>query len=224
MYLIHNYSYRWFKSTGSRGCRPNIASKRVLHLVCILENGGLRASNGTRTICRPSLAADTLEYCHVNQNVFLVRLRGRQAYLSASSTLTSYACRVYLPAMGIDFSKCLLPFSIRWVRFRRGIVCVVTGVVAQWLEHWQLKPDVLGSIPGGATFFAAQSRFKGLRTVTTPIVTCFDRLPFRSSDVAPSIGPCCAYAYDPFLLSVATGSYVISLVVLHSTSVISVYQ
>ena len=60
------------------------------------------------------------------------------------------------------------------------------GVVAQWLEHWQLKPDVLGSIPGGATFFAALSQFKGLRTVMTLIVTCFDMLPLRSSDVAPS--------------------------------------
>ena len=35
------------------------------------------------------------------------------------------------------------------------------GVVAQWLEHWQLKPDVLGSIPGGATFFPALCCFKG---------------------------------------------------------------
>ena len=61
------------------------------------------------------------------------------------------------------------------------------GVVAQWLEDWQLKPDVLGSIPGSATFFAALSRFKGLRTVTTPIVTCFDRLPLRSLNIAPSI-------------------------------------
>ena len=27
------------------------------------------------------------------------------------------------------------------------------GIVAQWLEHWQLKLDVLGSIPGGAMHF-----------------------------------------------------------------------
>ena len=62
-------------------------------------------------------------------------------------------------------------------------------VVARWLEHWQLKPDVLGSIPGSATSFAALSCFKGNdsdpkgtdpssgRTVTMPIVNCFDRLP-----------------------------------------------
>ena len=86
--------------------------------------------------------------------------------------------------------------------------CGVSGcwqsVVAQWLEHWQLKPDVLGSIPGGATFFAAQSHFKGLRTVTTPIVTCFDRLPLRSSDVAPSIGPCLRTWLLPLGLAVLT--------------------
>ena len=55
----------------------------------------------------------------------------------------------------------------------------------------QLKPDVLGSVPGGATFFSAQCRFKGLQTVMTLIVSFFDKLPSRSSDVAPSIGPGC---------------------------------
>ena len=29
----------------------------------------------------------------------------------------------------------------------------------------------------------------------------FRQVALRSSDVAPSIGPCCAFAYDPFLLS-----------------------
>ena len=68
--------------------------------------------------------------------------------------------------------------------------CKLHTVVAQWLEHWQLKPDVLGLILGSATFFAVLSRFKGLRTVTMPIMTCFNSLPFlRSSNVAPSIGP-----------------------------------
>ena len=45
------------------------------------------------------------------------------------------------------------------------------GIVAQWLEHWQLKPDVLVSIPGGATIFPVLCRFKGLRTVMTPVVS-----------------------------------------------------
>ena len=76
------------------------------------------------------------------------------------------------------------------------------GVVAQWLEHWQLKSDVLGFIPSGTTFFTAQCRFKCLWTVTTPIVSCFDKVAFRSSDVAPSIGLCCASAYYPFLLNI----------------------
>ena len=55
------------------------------------------------TICRPSLAADTLEYRHVNLNSFLVRLRCRQAYLSASSMSTS--CRGYLTATGDRFQQ-----------------------------------------------------------------------------------------------------------------------
>ena len=33
-------------------------------------------------------------------------------------------------------------------------------------EHWWLKPEALGSIPGGTTFFLSLCRFKGLRTVT----------------------------------------------------------
>ena len=33
-------------------------------------------------------------------------------------------------------------------------------IVAQWLEHWQLKPDVLGSIPGGATFLPTHMLFQ----------------------------------------------------------------
>ena len=65
------------------------------------------------------------------------------------------------------------------------------GVVAQWLEHCLLKPDVLSS--AAPLSLQPLSHFKGLRTVMTPIVTCFDRLPLMSSDVAPSIGPCCAY-------------------------------
>ena len=36
------------------------------------------------------------------------------------------------------------------------------GVVAQWLEHWQLKPDVLGSIPGDPTFFPTLQHQKGM--------------------------------------------------------------
>ena len=32
-------------------------------------------------------------------------------------------------------------------------------------EHWRLKPEALGSIPGGATFPFKTLPFKGLRTV-----------------------------------------------------------
>ena len=120
MCLIHKYTYRWFKSIGSRGCRPNIASKECYTSVYILENGGLRATNGT--ICRPSLAADTLEYRHINLNSFLVRLRCRQAYLSASSMSTS--CRGYLTATGDRFQQVPLAVFDPGVRFRRGIVYV----------------------------------------------------------------------------------------------------
>ena len=73
--------------------------------------------------------------------------------------------------------------------------------------------DVLDSIPGGATFFAALSRFKGLRTVTTPIVICFDRLPIRSSDVAPSIGPCLRTWFLP------SGLAVLMLIILYFSTI-----
>ena len=38
-------------------------------------------------------------------------------------------------------------------------------------EHWRLKPEALGSIPGGTTFFLSLCRFKGLRTVTAQIIS-----------------------------------------------------
>ena len=43
------------------------------------------------------------------------------------------------------------------------------GVVGS--EHWRLKPEALGSIPGGTTFFLSLCRFKGLRTVTAQIIS-----------------------------------------------------
>ena len=38
-------------------------------------------------------------------------------------------------------------------------------------EHWRLKPEALGSIPSGTTFFLSLCRFKGLRTVTAQIIS-----------------------------------------------------
>ena len=101
MCLIHNYNYRWFNWESRLSTKHRF--KGVLHLRLHLGNGGLRATNGT--ICRPSLAADTLEYRHINLlvNSFLVRLRCRQAYLSASSMSTS--CGGYLTATGDRFQQ-----------------------------------------------------------------------------------------------------------------------
>ena len=66
------------------------------------------------------------------------------------------------------------------------------GIVVQWLEHWRLRPDVLGLIPGGTTFFPDLCCFKGLQTVyNCVLISC---VALRSSDIAPSIGPVCSYA------------------------------
>ena len=47
---------------------------------------------------------------------------------------------------------------------------VVGGCRSLVAEHWRLKPEALGSIPGGTTFFLSLCRFKGLRTVTAQIM------------------------------------------------------
>ena len=48
---------------------------------------------------------------------------------------------------------------------------VVGGCRSLVAEHWRLKPEALGSIPGGTTFFLSLYRFKGLRTVTAQIIS-----------------------------------------------------
>ena len=45
---------------------------------------------------------------------------------------------------------------------------VVGGCRSLVAEHWRLKPEALGSIPGGTTFLC---HFKGLRTVTAQIIS-----------------------------------------------------
>ena len=50
----------------------------------------------------------------------------------------------------------------------RGIA--VGGCCSSVAERWWLKPEALGSIPGGATFHSFPLPFKGLQTVTAPIV------------------------------------------------------
>ena len=90
-------------------------------IICsVFKNGGLR---DTRTVrvpmnCCPSLAAGTLEYQHVNLNSFLVRSLCRQTYLSGSSV--SASSEDILRQQGIDYSKSILPFSIRGAVFDRG--------------------------------------------------------------------------------------------------------
>ena len=90
-----------------------------------------------RTNRRPSLAAGTLEYHHVNLNTFLVRSLCRQTYVSGSSVSASSGD--ILRQRGIDYSKSILPFSIRGVRFRRGIVYFVTMptliVTSTWNQY-----------------------------------------------------------------------------------------
>ena len=48
---------------------------------------------------------------------------------------------------------------------------VVGGCRSLVAEHWRLKPEALGSIPGGTTFFLSLCHFKGLRTVTAQIIS-----------------------------------------------------
>ena len=48
---------------------------------------------------------------------------------------------------------------------------VVGGCRSLVAEQWRLKPEALGSIPGGTTFFLSLCRFKGLRTVTAQIIS-----------------------------------------------------
>ena len=96
-------------------------SCRFCFAFCVLREGeGRRARlpNSTRTNCRPSLAAGTLEYRHVNLNSFLLRSLCRQtSYLGLQSASSGDILR----QRGIDYSKSILPFSIGGP-FSAGIV------------------------------------------------------------------------------------------------------
>ena len=48
---------------------------------------------------------------------------------------------------------------------------VVGGCRSLVAEHWRLKPEALGLIPGSTTFFLSLCRFKGLRTVMAQIIS-----------------------------------------------------
>ena len=45
----------------------------------------------------------------------------------------------------------------------------VGGCRSSVAERWQLKPEALGSTPGGTTFLLSLCRFKGPRTVMAQI-------------------------------------------------------
>ena len=48
---------------------------------------------------------------------------------------------------------------------------VVGGCGSSVAERWRLKPEDLGSIPGGTTFLFSLCCFKGLWTVTAQIIS-----------------------------------------------------
>ena len=76
----------------------------------------------------------------------------------------------------------------------------VGGCCSSVAERWQLKPEALGLIPGGATFlFLSLRRFKGLRTVTAPIVLIRQSLSVFGLWGSPihRTPPCCDYAHNP---------------------------
>ena len=124
MCLIHYYNYRWFKSIEGRGCRPNIASKGVLHLGPRL--GKWRSSRNERYAYYLS-SLSSCRYARISSckpKLFSCTVKVPSSLFISVSSM-SISCRGYLTAAGDRFQQVPLTVFDRGVRFRLGIVYVV---------------------------------------------------------------------------------------------------